>query len=105
MVLDRTAIVRTRLSREKGKIPRTGNDDLPSPYQATRVRMITSKRTLINQAAEGVKIHSRPSGVAGLTGLLAASFEPTLSEPLGLGENSKVIVFGSEGPAQGERNE
>lgn len=28
-----------------------------------------------------------------------AAFEPTLSEPLGLGENSKVIVFGSEGPA------
>ena len=54
---------------------------------------------LAKGVADDVKIHSRPSGVAGLTGLLAAAFEPTLSEPLGLGENSKVIVFGSEGPA------
>jgi len=54
---------------------------------------------LAKGVADDVKIHSRPSGVAGLTGLLAASFEPALSEPLGLRENSKVIVFGSEGPA------
>jgi diaminopropionate ammonia-lyase len=43
-------------------------------------------------------IASQPSGVAGLAGLLAAAFEPTLSGPLDLGENSVVMVFGSEGP-------
>lgn len=44
-------------------------------------------------------IRSQPSGVAGLAGLVAATFEPTLSGPLDLGENSVVLLFGSEGPA------
>jgi len=44
------------------------------------------------------RIGSQPSGVAGLAGLLAATFEPTLSGPLHLGENSVVMVIGSEGP-------
>lgn len=43
-------------------------------------------------------IASQPSGVAGLTGLLAAAFEPTLSGPMDLGEDSVAMVFGSEGP-------
>lgn len=43
-------------------------------------------------------IRSQPSGVAGLAGLVAAAFEPTLSGPLGLGRKSVVLVFGSEGP-------
>jgi diaminopropionate ammonia-lyase len=47
-------------------------------------------------------IRSQPSGVAGLTGLISAAFEPTLSGPLGLGEESIVLVFGSEGaPEEG----
>jgi len=56
---------------------------------------------LVGGTEGDVKIHSQPSGVAGLTGLIASTFEPTLSEPLGLGENSRVIIFGSEGPAPG----
>jgi diaminopropionate ammonia-lyase len=43
-------------------------------------------------------VRSQPSGVAGVAGLVAASFEPTLSGPLGLGRKSVVLVFGSEGP-------
>lgn len=46
-------------------------------------------------------ILTQPSGAAGLAGLITASFEPTLSGPLDLGENSVVLVFGSEGPAGG----
>jgi diaminopropionate ammonia-lyase len=56
--------------------------------------------TLLEEGVAGdVRIRSQPSGVAGLTGLIATIFEPTLSKPLGLGENSRVIIFGSEGPA------
>jgi len=44
-------------------------------------------------------VHTQPSGAAGLAGLIAASFEPTLAAPLGLGKNSRILVFGSEGPA------
>jgi diaminopropionate ammonia-lyase len=44
------------------------------------------------------KVYSQPSGVAGLTGLIATTFEPALSDPLDLGEDSRVIIFGSEGP-------
>jgi diaminopropionate ammonia-lyase len=43
-------------------------------------------------------VRSQPSGVAGLTGLIAALFEPALSEPLDLGEYSDVLIIGSEGP-------
>jgi diaminopropionate ammonia-lyase len=43
-------------------------------------------------------IGSQPSGVAGLLGLMAALFEPALSEQLSLGENSGVLIIGSEGP-------
>lgn len=42
-------------------------------------------------------IQTQPSGVAGLAGLLAAAFEPSLSGPLDLGERSVVLVIGSEG--------
>jgi diaminopropionate ammonia-lyase len=41
---------------------------------------------------------TQPSGAAGITGLLAASFEPALAGPLDLGEDSRVLVFLSEGP-------
>lgn len=47
-------------------------------------------------------VESQPSGVAGLAGLLAAAFEPSLSGPLDLGERSVVLVIGSEGhPGRG----
>jgi diaminopropionate ammonia-lyase len=56
----------------------------------------------VSLLAKGVEsdpqIQSQPSGVAGLTGAIAATFEPALSGPLGLGEDSRVIIFGSEGP-------
>lgn len=42
---------------------------------------------------------TQPSGAAGLAGLLLATFEPTLSGPLGLGKDSRVLIIGSEGPA------
>jgi diaminopropionate ammonia-lyase len=42
---------------------------------------------------------TQPSGAAGLAGLLSATFEPTMSGPLGLGEDSRVLIIGSEGPA------
>lgn len=44
-------------------------------------------------------IITRPSGAAGLAGLIAASFEPALTEPLGLGRGSRVLALGWEGPA------
>ena len=44
-------------------------------------------------------ILTQPSGAAGLAGLIAASFEPTLATPLGLGPESHILIFGSEGPA------
>lgn len=40
-----------------------------------------------------------PSGAAGLAGLIAASFEPALTEPLEIGSSSRVLVLGWEGPA------
>lgn len=43
-------------------------------------------------------VGTQPSGAAGIAGLAATAFEPALSEPLGLGEDSRVLVFGSEGP-------
>jgi diaminopropionate ammonia-lyase len=43
-------------------------------------------------------IRTQTSGAAGLAGLTAATFEPALSEPLGLGADSRVLVIGSEGP-------
>jgi diaminopropionate ammonia-lyase len=43
---------------------------------------------------------TQPSGAAGVTGLLAAHFEPALAGPLGLGPNSTVLVIGSEGPSE-----
>jgi len=47
-------------------------------------------------------ILSQPSGAAGLAGLLATAFEPSLSGPLDLGERSVVLVIGSEGhPGRG----
>lgn len=64
------------------------------PDQATRETV-----TLLAGGVEGDPVlRSQPSGVAGLTGLMAATFEPTLSGPLGLGEDSRVLIFGSEGP-------
>lgn len=59
---------------------------------------------LLSRGFEGApQIRSQPSGVVGLTGLIAALFEPALSGPLNLGENSEVLVIGSEGPHR-ERN-
>ncbi len=43
-------------------------------------------------------VGTQPSGAAGVAGLITAAYEPALSEPLNLGENSVVLVFGSEGP-------
>ena len=58
--------------------------------------------TYLAQGTEGnPSVFTQPSGAAGLAGLITAAFEPTLSEPLNLGENSVVLVFGSEGPAMG----
>ncbi len=67
---------------------------LTIPDQATREVV-----DLLAAGAPGQDpVLSQPSGVAGLTGLLAAAFEPTLSGPLGLTEESVVLVIGSEGP-------
>jgi diaminopropionate ammonia-lyase len=44
-------------------------------------------------------ILTQPSGAAGLAGLIAASFEPALTEPLELGPGSRVLVLGWDGPA------
>lgn len=45
-------------------------------------------------------IRTQPAGASGTAGLVAATYEPTLSEPLGLGRDSRVLVFGSEGPSE-----
>ena len=50
--------------------------------------------------AQDPAIGTQPSGAAGIAGLAATVFEPALSEPLGLGEDSRVLVFGSEGPRE-----
>lgn len=55
-------------------------------------------RLLAAGAGGDPPIRTQSSGAAGLAGLAAATTEPTLSEPLGLGEDSRVLVFGSEGP-------
>lgn len=47
-------------------------------------------------------IPTQPSGAAGFTGLIAALFEPALADPLGLGEESRVLVIGTEGPPEKE---
>ena len=47
-------------------------------------------------------VHTQPSGAAGLTGLVAAIHEPALAGPLGLGNDSQILVFGSEGPPSQE---
>ena len=41
---------------------------------------------------------TQPSGAAGLAGLAAGCFEPTLAAGLDLGQHSRVLVIGSEGP-------
>lgn len=43
-------------------------------------------------------VRTRPSGAAGLAGLLAALAEPALRESLRLGPASRVLLFGTEGP-------
>jgi diaminopropionate ammonia-lyase len=48
-------------------------------------------------AAGDPEVSTQPSGAAGLAGLLAATFEPGLSEPLDLGAESRILVIGSEG--------
>lgn len=49
------------------------------------------------------QVYTQPSGAAGLAGLLAAIREPALAEALRLGRESRVLVFGSEGPPFQER--
>lgn len=55
-------------------------------------------RLLARGVGDDEPILSQPSGVAGLTGLMAALMEPALSDPLALGPESRVLVFGTEGP-------
>jgi diaminopropionate ammonia-lyase len=43
-------------------------------------------------------ILTQPSGAAGLAGLAATCFEPSLAAALDLGQHSRVLVIGSEGP-------
>ena len=68
---------------------------LPDPAVADTVRLLETG------TANDPPIRSRPSGVAGLAGLMASLMEPTLSGPLGLGADSRVLVFGTEGPGPG----
>ena len=44
-------------------------------------------------------VRTQPSGAAGLAGLISTMLEPSLADPLGLGEDSRVLIIGSEGPA------
>lgn len=57
--------------------------------------------TLMRRLAEGrdgdPPIVAGESAVAGLAGALAARSDPAMSEALGLGPESRVLVFGSEG--------
>ncbi len=43
-------------------------------------------------------VETQPSGAAGMAGLIAATFEPSLADPLELGRESRVLIFASEGP-------
>jgi diaminopropionate ammonia-lyase len=65
---------------------------LPDPAVEDTLRLLEAG------TADDPSIRSRPSGVAGLAGLAASLMEPSLSEPLGLGADSRVLVFGTEGP-------
>lgn len=56
-------------------------------------------RLLEEGVAKDSSILTRPSGAAGLAGLIAASFEPALTGPLELGPESRVLVIGWDGPA------
>ncbi len=57
---------------------------------------------MVSTLADGLDkdpvILTQPSGAAGLAGLAAASFEPSLAAKLNLGQRSRVLVIGSEGP-------
>ena len=69
------------------------------------VPSVLPARILLNPRAhqgseQDPPIRAQPSGAAGLNGLLAASFEPSLSGPLGLDGESRVLIFGSEGPPE-----
>ena len=48
-------------------------------------------------------IRTQPSGGAGLTGLMAAAHQPALVDALDLGNESRILVFGSEGPPSQEK--
>ena len=54
---------------------------------------------LLGKGMEGdPPIPTQPSGAAGLAGVIAAHFEPTLASPLSLGPTSRVLIIVSEGP-------
>ena len=48
------------------------------------------------------RIVAGESGVAGLVGVLGAAADPSLARALGLGAESRVLVFGSEGATDPE---
>lgn len=59
-------------------------------------------RLLASGDAGGGKIVAGESGVAGLVGLIGAASDPALRARLGLGPESRVLVFGCEGATDPE---
>ena len=62
-----------------------------------------SAKSLMRRVAEGEQpVAAGESAVAGLAGALAARSDPAMSETLGLGPDSRVLVVGSEGATDPE---
>ena len=53
-------------------------------------------------AAGGIELEAGESGVAGIAAAIAAAADPELSAALGLDQNSRVFVIGTEGATDPE---
>lgn len=68
-----------------------------SAYMAIPDEAAVSTMQLLASGAAGATIVGGESGVAGLAGLIVAAAQPDWRQMLGLGPDSRVLLFGSEG--------
>ena len=78
--------------REEARDFLTIPDDLVAP----------TMNLLAHPADEDPPIAAGESAVAGLAALIAAACQPTLTQKLGLGGESRILVIGTEGPTDPE---
>ena len=63
---------------------------------------VLAMRLLAAGAGNGAPVVAGESGVAGLAGLLAVAAAPELRRELGLGPDSQILLFGTEGATDPE---